>query len=125
VRVSDWLGSLLFKAGIRRPDCVVHGCDKTETELVELSPLDPIDHHARTLPLCEQHQAWASERNKLAAEVKAELVEARKEIGQRRIDEVQRLAVPQDGDLREDILMGEPDERFVHISDAVEGGESA
>lgn len=116
----------LVKHGYAPEKCAVKGCRGRDVEVIKLRPLDPIDHESTLLQLCPHHQDWAAQRNQLAAEVKAELVEARKKIGQERIGEIQSLAMPQDGDLREDILMGETEERYVPLDDAFEdGGESA
>jgi hypothetical protein len=68
--------------------------------------------------LCPDHQEWASERNEFAKQMKAELVEARKEIGQEHIGRIQELSMPQSGKLREDILMGNPEEENIGLEEA-------
>lgn len=115
----------LVKVGAYPKTCAVNGCSGGNVAVTELQPLDPIDHSSTLLQLCPTHTAWAEERNELASEVKAELVEKRQEIGKRRFAEIQELSMPQDGDLREDILMGDTDERYISLSDAFEDGESA
>lgn len=102
--------SLLARLRLASKDtvCEVEGCDSTDdVEIVDVLPLDPIDHSATVLGLCSDHQEWAARRNELAEDVADELREARKEIGQEHISEIQRLASPMDGNLREDFLMGD------------------
>lgn len=88
--------------------CGVKGCEKThEVEVRELQPLDPIDHDSTFAALCADHQVWADERNEFAEAMRDKLRDARKDIGQEHIGEIQELALPQSEDMREDILMGE------------------
>jgi len=87
-------------------DCSVKGCDKSADGVDELLPFDPVDHDETIVALCESHQQWAEERNAFAEAMTEELRQARREIGQEHIDEIQRLAIPQ-GTMEEDILMGE------------------
>lgn len=108
----------------RVPDtCQVRDCNHPTEDVIELRPLDPIDHESTLLPACEHHLEWGQERNQLAEEVGEELREYRKELGQERKAEIARLASPQEGDLREDILMGRPKEPFIHYKDATETPE--
>jgi hypothetical protein len=107
------LGSAIKKAkkiadeeGVTPKACSVIGCEETEIELIELLPLDPIDHEETLVYLCDGHQAWADERNTLAETVADELREKRKEVGQEHFDEIQRLTIPQD-DVDEDVLQGD------------------
>lgn len=115
----------LAAVGAHPKTCAVEGCNGGNVEVVELAPLDPIDHSSTLLQLCPRHTAWAEERNELANGVKEELVEKRQEIGKRRFSEIQELAMPQDGRLREDILMGDTDERHIQLSNAFEDGDAA
>lgn len=112
------------------PDtCGVKGCENTTVvELVTLKRFDPIDHDAVPVALCEHHQEWADRRNEFAEEMHDKLREARKEIGQAHIEQVRELATPQDGQLREDIAMGEIDAPVrtvedMHDAPAADGGE--
>jgi len=99
--------------------CGVEGCrSKENVDLTELKPLDPIDHDSTFVALCEHHQLWADKRNRFAEDMADELREARKEIGQEHIAMIQDLAMPQDGKLREDILMGDVEEPAVALEDA-------
>jgi len=106
----------------KRTDCGVVNCGNSkDTELVWLKPFDPIDHDETPVVLCPKHQQWADERNAFAEKMTDELRECRKEIGQEHIERIQELSMPQDGKLREDILMGEPEEERIHLEDAFEG----
>jgi hypothetical protein len=107
------LGSALKKAkriadeeGVKPKKCSVIGCEEREIELIELLPLDPIDHDETLVYLCDGHQEWADERNALAEAVADELREKRKEVGQEHFEEIQRLTIPQD-DIDEDVLQGD------------------
>ena len=101
--------------------CAVEGCwNRENLEQVELKRFDPIDHNPLTYSLCDKHQEWATERNQVAELFHEELREARKEIGQANKAIIQEYAMPQDGKLREDILMGNPDEDFIHLNDMFE-----
>jgi len=107
------LGSAIKKAkqiadeeGVTPKKCSVIGCEEREIELIELLPLDPIDHDETPVYLCESHQQWADERNALAETVADELREKRKEVGQEHFDKIQRLTIPQD-DVDEDVLQGD------------------
>lgn len=126
MKLLDKLRVLATKVGLISSGCAVRGCHESRADLTTLAPLDPIGHEESVYPLCERHQHWADERNKLATEVYEELVEARKEIGQERIAEIQSLAMPQDADLREDILMGDvADGQLIPLEEALDGGEPA
>lgn len=96
----------LARLGAVPHTCAVKGCSERTEDTIDVLALNPIDHDATLLQLCQNHLKWAEERNELAREIKAELVEARKDIGQDRISEIEELAVPQ-GSMRRDILMGE------------------
>lgn len=104
----------------RRRKCGVVGCNGKNTELIWLKPMDPIDHDETPVVLCEKHQQWANERNAFVEKITDKLREKRKEIGQEHIDRIQELSMPQDGKLREDILMGEPDEERIPLENAFE-----
>lgn len=107
----------MAQAGFAPDRCGVRGCSNGDAEVVELLPFDPIDHDSTHIQLCPDHQEWAAERNVFAEAMTDELREKRKRIGQEHIDRIQQLAPPQDGDLREDILMGEA-EGQIPLSDA-------
>jgi hypothetical protein len=106
-RLKELGKEAIAKRGLAPNACGVEGCEAGDATVVKLLPLDPIDHGTTIIQLCPNHLVWAKHRNELAREVKAELVALRKEIGQRRIDEIAELAAPQDGDLPEEILQGE------------------
>lgn len=106
-------------------NCEVVGCARTEAEPTEVLALDPIDHDDKTLQLCPKHQVWADERNIFAEDIREEFREYRKDLGQERLEEVQRLAHPQDGHLREDILIGETGEDKIPLGEATEESQSA
>lgn len=99
--------------------CSVKGCDESAVQVDELLPFDPIDHDPTVVAVCPTHQAWADERNAFAKQIADELREYRKEVGQERIEEIQRLAVPQ-GAMREDVLMGEVQDGMMPLSEAIE-----
>lgn len=101
-------------------NCEVVGCARLEAEDIEVLTLDPIDHEDQTLQLCAYHQEWAKERNEFARDMRDEFRAFRKQLGQEHIEETQRLAHPQDGHLREDILMGEVEEDHVPLGMATE-----
>jgi hypothetical protein len=89
------------------PDvCNVKGCDGEVVDTVDVLPLDPIDHDSTLLALCERHCEWADERNDLAREITDILRQARKEVGQEYISEIQRLSDPR-GEMTEDRLQGD------------------
>lgn len=101
--------------------CGVEGCESTAgVDLVEIKPFDPIDHDSTFVALCSYHQQWGDRRNDFAEQMADELREARKEIGQEHIETIQELSMPQDGDLREDILMADVEEDYVPLEDAFE-----
>jgi len=101
--------SAVAKRLAKRSSCGVKGCNsQTDVTVVELKPFDPIDHESTFVSVCAQHQVWADERNAFAEEMADELREKRKEIGQANIGRIQDLHVPQ-GQMREDILMGDAD----------------
>lgn len=111
------------KMGAVPKTCGVRGCQNRNAEIVEILPLDPIDHESTLIQLCSEHEAWADDRNELAAEVADELREKRREIGDRRFSEVQELAVPQ-GAIREDVLNGDvPDGHIIPLEAALEVDE--
>jgi len=112
------LKKLAYKLA-RTDECGVKGCGDTDVEITEVLPLDPIDHESSWIALCPKHTVWAEERNAFAEQMYEELREARKEIGQEHMGQIQDLAMPQDGELREDILMGEIEESVV-FEDAFE-----
>jgi len=102
--------------------CGVKGCEKShEVQIIELKRFDPIDHDSTFAPLCGEHQAWADQRNKFAERMADELREARKEIGQEHIEQIQALAVPQ-GSMKEDVLMGK-DQGRIPLSEALDDQE--
>lgn len=92
--------------GLGKDICAVTGCGKHDTEVVRIRALDPVDHEDTVVHLCDEHQSWAEERNKLATAVTDELRKARKEIGQEYLDEIAALAEPDAGTSRE-LLMGD------------------
>lgn len=111
------------KLGAVPDTCGVRWCKRGDAELVELLPLDPIDHDSTLIQLCTEHQEWADQRNDLAAEVADELREKRREIGDRKFDEIQELAVPQ-GAMHEDILNGDvADGQLIPLEAALEVDE--
>lgn len=105
-------------------NCEVVGCAKFGADDTKIKALDPIDHDDKVLQLCEKHQQWAQERNDFAEEMYDEFREFRKELGQEQIGEIQRLAHPQDGKLREDILMGDTEEKAIPLSQATEESQN-
>lgn len=111
----------LAKKLARTDECGVKGCNDTrDIELVELQPLDPIDHDSTFVALCMDHQLWARQRNEFAEDMAESLREKRKALGQTHIDKIRELAQPQDGKLREDIAMGRPEESQIPLEDAFE-----
>lgn len=89
--------------------CGFETCDADEdTQLTRVEPMDPVDHSATMVVLCPDHREWVEERNELALQIRAELREARKEIGQQYLDELQEYARP-DLHTPEDVLMGRDD----------------
>lgn len=73
-------------------ECMVEGCDADEATVIELLALDPIDHDNQHLALCDEHIAWAKDRNEFAQEVYDELRQARREIGQANRERIQELS---------------------------------
>jgi len=110
--------TLKAKVKSRTVDCSVKQCDGTASHVTALLPFDPVDHDETLVALCESHQRWAEERNAFAEAMTEELRQARREIGQEHIDEIQRLAIPQ-GTMEEDVLMGE-NRGTVPLSDVLE-----
>lgn len=120
-KLKEHAKQIQARLGLHPKNCAVVGCQTGNVEVIDVKPLDPIDHDSTLLQLCPRHSVWAEKRNDLAEEVYEALVEKRKEIGQDRIGEIQDLALPQDGRLREDILMGDPPEDKIPLADAMEG----
>lgn len=118
-RIEDL--STFLKAQLEGDECGVKGCSRGNAELVVLQPLDPIDHRSTPVNLCPKHTVWAQERNEFAEEMHDELREARKEIGKEHSDRIAELATPQDGELREDILVGEIDKLPESVAELHEG----
>lgn len=114
----------LLRIGRTPNRCDVVGCGGDNIEVVRIKPLDPIDHDETLLALCEHHQEWAQERNELASRVHDELEAKRRELGDDYFEEVQRLAMPQDGRLREDILEGDATEPHIPLGEAFESDQA-
>ena len=102
---------LLDSRGFVPDTCGVEGCEAGDSDVVELQPLDPIDHSSTLIQLCPGHREWADARNQLAEIVTDELREERNRIGQEYLDELQELADPR-GRTSEAWLMGDNSDRF-------------
>lgn len=87
--------------------CDVSKCTNDGVEEVTVKPLDPIDRDETRLFVCETHREWAAERNAFAEEIYEELRAYRKELGQEYIEEVQRLAKPEDWTAKSELMGGE------------------
>lgn len=120
--IKDKVVELVAKQAEKK-GCGVKDCPNGDAELVELKPFDPIDHEATYVALCPTHTVWADKRNEFAEEMADELREARKEIGQANIGRIQELSMPQ-GELREDILMGEA-EGQIPLEEAFEDSQDS
>lgn len=98
--IDSFLGGVELRDVVDADECAVSSCGAQEgVQVIELQPLDPIDHAKTLVPMCEHHRKWANERNQLATDVANQLREARQEIGQTEIDRIQRLQSPPDGEI--------------------------
>lgn len=86
--------------------CAVDTCDATaDIDIVDLKPIDPIDHDETYVPLCATHREWAERRNAFADEIAERLRDARREIGMDERDRVQELRNPPDGEIADGMSM--------------------